>query len=395
MTTLDHIGIAVRSIDWEFVGADGQPVARDAVGHLGERPRAERLDGLPVVLGFWPEESVVMLTFGAPRPFHARVDLPPLAFQTPESLDQLAETLVEPAHRHGSRAIVLLYLTADPAAASVVHRALRRAANQARIQVVTAVSADGSHYRELTGPFASSTAPATPYDVSAHPFVVQALVSGRLEHPTRKDMVAGLATDEPALADLVAMGTGMCGWDARISHEGFDAVQQARDFAPDVLVLDRMLPGLDGLEVLARIRQSYPEVPVLFLTAKDTVQDRIEGLASGGDDYVTKPFSIEEVLIRLHRLVQRSGVAAQDSATLVVGTISVLVFVIGSRAGQITTRPLDARAKAVGHLRDARSDRTLRRRERAGRGDPRLILGLVHQTIAGGRDGAGQAGAGD
>ena len=143
----------------------------------------------------------------------------------------------------------------------------------------------------------------------------------RLAHPDGSPIRVLVVDDEPALADLVAMGVGMCGWDARISHEGYDAVAQARGFAPDVLVLDRMLPGLDGLEGLARIRQSYPEVPVLFLTAKDTVADRIEGLASGGDDYVTKPFSIEEVLIRLHRLVQRSGAAAQDSSTLVVGDL--------------------------------------------------------------------------
>ena len=169
-------------------------------------------------------------------------------------------------------------------------------------------------------------------------FSVLTEVLPRLTHPDGSPIRVLVVDDEPALADLVAMGTGLCGWETRISHEGFDAVAQARDFAPDVLVLDRMLPGLDGLEVLARIRQSYPEVPVLFLTAKDTVQDRIEGLASGGDDYVTKPFSIEEVLIRLHRLVQRSGAAAQDSATLVVGD---LVLNIDSREVTRAGEPIE------------------------------------------------------
>ena len=156
----------------------------------------------PVVIGFWPEESVVMLTFGAPRPFHARVDLPPLAEQTPDVLEGLAEALVEPAHRHGVQAIVMIYLTAEHAAASAAHRVLRRAAHAARIRVVTAVSADGSRYREMVGPFASSPGPAVAYDVSAHPFVVEALVSGRLEHPTRTHMVAALATDETAAAKV-------------------------------------------------------------------------------------------------------------------------------------------------------------------------------------------------
>mgnify|MGYP000984220668 CR=1 FL=1 len=74
-------------------------------------------------------------------------------------------------------------------------------------------------------------------------------------------------------------------------------------------------------ELLERIRKFYPEVPCLFLTAKDSVDNRIEGLAAGADDYVTKPFSMEEVMIRLHRLVQRSGVAAVDDAELVVGDL--------------------------------------------------------------------------
>ena len=156
---------------------------------------------------------------------------------------------------------------------------------------------------------------------SVSSFAALTEVLPRLTHPDGSPIRVLVVDDEPALADLVAMGARLCGWNARIAHEGYDAVAQAREFAPDVLVLDRMLPGLDGLEVLSRIRQSYPEVPVLFLTARDSVADRIEGLASGGDDYVTKPFSIEEVLIRLHRLVQRSGVAAQDSATLVVGDL--------------------------------------------------------------------------
>ena len=86
-------------------------------------------------------------------------------------------------------------------------------------------------------------------------------------------------------------------------------MRAARDFRPDAVVLDVMLPDLDGLEVLRRLRADDPDVPVLFLTAKDAVEDRIAGLTAGGDDYVTKPFSLEEVVARLRGLLRRTGVA--------------------------------------------------------------------------------------
>ncbi|MGO3152389.1 MAG: response regulator transcription factor [Galactobacter sp.] len=145
----------------------------------------------------------------------------------------------------------------------------------------------------------------------------------RLEHPDGSPIRALVVDDEPSLAELVSMGTRMLGWDVYVAHEGQDAVKQARTHQPDVLVLDWMLPGIEGPEVLTRVRAFLPDVPALFLTAKDTVDDRIEGLAVGGDDYVTKPFSLEEVLLRLHRLVQRSGVATADEAELVVGDLTL------------------------------------------------------------------------
>ncbi|WOQ16569.1 response regulator transcription factor [Raineyella sp. W15-4] len=156
-------------------------------------------------------------------------------------------------------------------------------------------------------------------------FAALAEVLPKLSHPDGSPIRALVVDDEAVLADLVAMGLRMCNWDVRVSHDGLDAVEQARTYAPDVLVLDWMLPGLEGDEVLARIRQHFPEVPCLFLTAKDSVEDRITGLVRGGDDYVTKPFAIEEVLLRLHRLVERSGAAYQDSAELVVGDLTMNV----------------------------------------------------------------------
>src|SRR5262249_47543657 len=106
---------------------------------------------------------------------------------------------------------------------------------------------------------------------------------------------------------------------------GHEAIRTAREFRPDAVVLDVMLPDLDGFEVMRRLRDDSPHVPVLFLTARDAVEDRIAGLTAGGDDYVTKPFSLEEVVARLRGLLRRAGLAAtpQEDATLTVGDLSL------------------------------------------------------------------------
>lgn len=129
--------------------------------------------------------------------------------------------------------------------------------------------------------------------------------------------------DEPELADLMRRGLEMTGWQVETAHDGFAALNIARSFMPDVLVLDIMMPGMDGVELLQRIRSIHPDVPALFLTAKDAVADKVTGLQAGGDDYVSKPFSMKEVLLRLHRIVQRSGITAPDSALLTVGDLTL------------------------------------------------------------------------
>ncbi|MDJ0317973.1 MULTISPECIES: response regulator transcription factor [Arthrobacter] len=129
--------------------------------------------------------------------------------------------------------------------------------------------------------------------------------------------------DEPELADLMRRGLEITGWDVATAHDGFEALKIAREFFPDVLVLDVMMPGMDGVELLKRIRTIYPEIPALFLTAKDGVADKLTGLAAGGDDYVSKPFSMKEVLLRLHRIVQRSGITAPQFALLTVGDLTL------------------------------------------------------------------------
>ncbi|MER5742755.1 response regulator transcription factor [Streptomyces sp. NPDC059913] len=128
--------------------------------------------------------------------------------------------------------------------------------------------------------------------------------------------------DEAPLAELLSMALRYEGWEVRSAGDGAGAVRAARDFRPDVVILDVMLPDTDGLAVLGRLRREIAEVPVLFLTARDAVEDRIAGLTAGGDDYVTKPFSLEEVVARLRGLIRRSGTAAvRGESTLVVGDL--------------------------------------------------------------------------
>ena len=127
--------------------------------------------------------------------------------------------------------------------------------------------------------------------------------------------------DEVSLAELLTMALRYEGWDVRSAGDGLAAVRTAREFGPDLVVLDIMLPGIDGLEVLRRLRTGAPTLPVLFLTAKDAVEDRIAGLTVGGDDYVTKPFSLEEVMARLRALLRRSGMTVARTPAVVVGDL--------------------------------------------------------------------------
>ena len=124
------------------------------------------------------------------------------------------------------------------------------------------------------------------------------------------------ALDGPALR-------GLAGEHRR--QTGSAAISTARQFKPDAVVLDVMLPDLDGFQVLRRLREETPTVPVLFLTARDAVEERIAGLTVGGDDYVTKPFSLEEVIARLRALLRRTGfaVAAGEDAVLTVGDLTL------------------------------------------------------------------------
>ncbi|GII05667.1 DNA-binding response regulator [Planobispora takensis] len=145
---------------------------------------------------------------------------------------------------------------------------------------------------------------------------------GQLRRPDGGPLRVLVVDDEPTLAELLAMALRYEGWEVRSAGDGLGAVRSARDFRPDAVVLDMMLPDIDGLEVLRRLRAEAPDVPVLFLTAKDSVEDRITGLTAGGDDYVTKPFSLEEVVARLRGLMRRSARSeVRSDSQLVVGDL--------------------------------------------------------------------------
>ena len=105
--------------------------------------------------------------------------------------------------------------------------------------------------------------------------------------------------DEPNIAELLTMALHSEGWEISVAGTGTQAVALAEKVRPDALVLDMMLPDFDGMEVLRRVRRVLPGVPILFLSARDSVEDRVAGMTAGGDDYLTKPFSLEEVVARI------------------------------------------------------------------------------------------------
>ncbi|WP_127128180.1 response regulator transcription factor [Georgenia sp. SYP-B2076] len=146
-----------------------------------------------------------------------------------------------------------------------------------------------------------------------------------LTHADGSPVRALVVDDEPMLAELLASALRYEGWTVSTALDGLSAIKAARSLEPDVVVLDIMLPDMSGLDVLRRFRVTNPLLPVLFLTAKDAVEDRVAGLTAGGDDYVTKPFSLEEVVARLRALLRRTGqmAAAREPSVLAVGDLTM------------------------------------------------------------------------
>ncbi|MGB3312129.1 MAG: response regulator transcription factor [Nodosilinea sp.] len=152
-----------------------------------------------------------------------------------------------------------------------------------------------------------------------------------------------LVEDEEKLAKFVQLELSYEGYEVSVAHDGLSGLMAARDQTPDLIILDWMMPGLTGVEVCRRLRQTGNATPVILLTAKDDVSDRVEGLDAGADDYVVKPFSIEELLARVRAHLRRTE--PQDAELLVFGDLTLdrrsREVRRGSRSIELTAKEFD------------------------------------------------------
>ena len=123
--------------------------------------------------------------------------------------------------------------------------------------------------------------------------------------------------DEPNIVDVVSMALRYQGFEVDSAGTGAEALSQVQAFRPDLIVLDIMLPDMEGFEVAKRLGAQRAKVPIIFLTARDDTSDKVRGLTLGGDDYVTKPFSLEELVARIRSILRRAGLAEPESSKLV------------------------------------------------------------------------------
>ncbi len=129
--------------------------------------------------------------------------------------------------------------------------------------------------------------------------------------------------DEPVILELLAGALRFAGFDVLTAATGAEALRAAAAGQPDLILLDVMMPGCDGFEVIRRIHDSGPRIPVIFLTARDTPRDRVAGLSLGGDDYITKPFSLDEVLARISAVLRRSTGEAEPASRLAIADLEL------------------------------------------------------------------------
>jgi two-component system OmpR family response regulator len=122
--------------------------------------------------------------------------------------------------------------------------------------------------------------------------------------------------DEPNLAEVVTMALRFQGFEVQTAASGREALAAVHRFKPHLMVLDVMLPDMEGFEVAARLGAQRAGVPIIFLTARDATEDKVRGLSGGGDDYMTKPFSLEELVARIRTILRRTGQAAPESSRL-------------------------------------------------------------------------------
>ena len=132
-----------------------------------------------------------------------------------------------------------------------------------------------------------------------------------------------IVDDEPNIRDLLSTSLRFAGFSTHAVGNGADAVAAAEKADPDIILLDVMLPDMNGFSVTKKIRSMGIMAPVLFLTARDETEDKVTGLTVGGDDYMTKPFSLDEIVARINAILRRTKQAAQEEAILEVGEIRI------------------------------------------------------------------------
>lgn len=129
--------------------------------------------------------------------------------------------------------------------------------------------------------------------------------------------------DEPPITELLSMSFNFEGYEIAVANSGREGLEKARTFRPDLIVLDIMMPDLDGYQVLRRLREEGNSTPVLFLTARDAVEDRVSGLTAGADDYLPKPFSLAELSARAGAILRRAGNSPERQSRLVFGDLTL------------------------------------------------------------------------
>lgn len=135
-----------------------------------------------------------------------------------------------------------------------------------------------------------------------------------MEENSNDQVTVLVVDDETNIVELLTVSLKFQGFNVRSANSGTEALRIAREINPEAYILDVMMPGMDGFELLAKLRAEGLDGPVLYLTAKDSVDQRIHGLTIGADDYVTKPFSLEEVITRLRVILRRGGAGQDDNS---------------------------------------------------------------------------------
>ena len=163
--------------------------------------------------------------------------------------------------------------------------------------------------------------------------------------------------DDPKMLSLMRRGLSFDGYAVELAADGEEALRSARESAPDLVVLDVMLPGLDGVEVCRRLRAGDPDLPILMLTAKGRVPDRVAGLDAGADDYLVKPFAFDELLARIRALLRRAGPREEDLLRFTDLTLDAATREVrrGSRGIGLTTKEFELLEFLLRHPRQVLS----------------------------------------